>query len=224
MTIPTYIWPILGRRFWALGGDFLSSSSEELPNNIGLRAVYQDEIWSPKSANCAKCDKCKHAPTKKCQCGYNAFSLDYPLKAMETEFLYPTATIIGEVYGWGRVIQHQHGWRSQYSFPRRISIICTWCLYVDWVLTRTTVVVKQKNIFDSWGNGVCIEHSKDVHNEMGIFPAEKVESTLLKRYQVGRLDLHDVPIEKKVVLPKLASSEEECNEPLIGRTTRNRLQ
>jgi hypothetical protein len=50
------------------------------------------------------------APLESCTCGIYAFKA--PKK------LLGAANIYGEVYLWGKVVEHKYGWRAQYAYPK----------------------------------------------------------------------------------------------------------
>jgi len=65
-------------------------------------------------------------PHERCTCGiYAAKTLD-GLHAMG----YARGTIFGEVYLWGRVVEHAHGWRAQFAYPKslRVPLVLQDCL------------------------------------------------------------------------------------------------
>jgi hypothetical protein len=123
----TYILPIVGYRGWVLREGKLSS-------------CVVDNLWIPKKANVAQCDKHRKfwlrslqsgpgpqvipheghvAPLAECQCGFYAFKtlpqLVEWLEHRETEL----DLVIGDVYLWGKVVDCEHGYRAQYAYPKR---------------------------------------------------------------------------------------------------------
>jgi len=66
--------------------------------------------WKPHKALAAKCHKEQHAvPAEFCTCGIYA-------KDSMSELDY--IGVYGEVYGWGRYVRGETGWRAQYAYPK----------------------------------------------------------------------------------------------------------
>jgi hypothetical protein len=124
MIVPDYVAPIVGYRVW----DFHSSRLVSL----------NDEPWPPGKARKAECrglgwallklkeggmstqwiermeqgeqSRPKHqAPLKSCTCGIYAFKA--PTRAIGNR-------LYGEVYLWGKVIEHKYGYRARFAYPK----------------------------------------------------------------------------------------------------------
>lgn len=54
------------------------------------------------------------APHIKCTCGI------YASKSLEHlhEYGYSRSRVHGQASLWGTVVEHQHGWRAQYAYPK----------------------------------------------------------------------------------------------------------
>ena len=39
--------------------------------------------------------------------------------------------MLGRVALWGRVIEHEHGFRAQYAYPQRLRLICQFCFWMS---------------------------------------------------------------------------------------------
>jgi DNA-binding CsgD family transcriptional regulator len=132
MDIPDYIAPIVGYRCWQWDGSRLLSLN-------GQR-------WSPGSPLAARCHHShsyplagrlwrtgrlpsnfqqgfkpgpRQAPLADCTCGI------YALKTGEQLGEFGEAHwrgISGEVYLWGTIIEHSHGYRAQYAYPKRLVV------------------------------------------------------------------------------------------------------
>ena len=109
---PDYTECFTGYRAWNVSENFLTS-------------VGDDGIWYPRQAVPATCreGECYPVPNYDCTCGYYSykdfdhFMSDYAEWNSETLFCF------GPVYVWGRVVETERGWRSQYAYPKEI-----WCL------------------------------------------------------------------------------------------------
>lgn len=115
-SVPDYISPILSYRVWQW-------------DVAGLRSL-NGELWHPGIPLEAKCRLCEfalcrnrngavrslhNAPHMKCTCGI------YASKNLEhlREYGYERSRIHGQVSLWGTMVEHQHGWRAQYGYPKR---------------------------------------------------------------------------------------------------------
>ena len=99
--------PIIAWREWS----FL------YPNYLLDRGKFQ--AWEPRVRYEARCRANEEhlAPDLSCSCGIYAYNSregvinDFPRE------------IIGQVYLWGRVIEHEHGYRAQFAYPKSLIII-----------------------------------------------------------------------------------------------------
>lgn len=57
------------------------------------------------------------APHDDCLCGIHAYSQNVPLDPSDKPYA------AGEVSLWGKVIVHEHGFRAQYAYPKRLYVI-----------------------------------------------------------------------------------------------------
>jgi hypothetical protein len=78
--------------------------------------------WPARRALEARCNR-HGRPSAQHSCGVYAFSereaaLGYAVPPRGRLFVpRPLAVAVGVVSGWGRVIRHARGWRSQYAYP-----------------------------------------------------------------------------------------------------------
>jgi hypothetical protein len=115
MNVPDYTAPIVGYRGWFFhpDADRLMSSSMSM--------------WYPGKAMEATCYnhslrrlffKTSHpSPKENCTCGI--YALKSPLKGAS---LFGVYSIYGEVYLWGKVVEHEYGWRAQYAYPKTFTL------------------------------------------------------------------------------------------------------
>jgi len=124
MNIPDYIAPIVGYRAWQW------NCTGWNPHSAPLKS-FNDEWWSPGHAIAAICTAssgwapvrgaegvhARHeAPQAACTCGiYAAKSFD---RLRDQGYL--GRGIRGEVYLWGKVIEHRSGWRAQFAYPKTL--------------------------------------------------------------------------------------------------------
>jgi hypothetical protein len=100
--------PVVGWRSW------------EVSNNKFLTSPHL--VWVPRERVEATCEKFfasdEHmAPELDCSCGIYAFD---SLKAMKTEYYWTSFPISGEVWLWGKIVQHKTGFRAQYAYPKKL--------------------------------------------------------------------------------------------------------
>ncbi len=108
---PDYTECIVGYRIWDVESGYLTSSTEEF-------------IWVPGAPTLAVCfnhNDCEESPNEKCGCGIYAHKTQGQVESFVDTPREDYA--IGSVYLWGKVIEHERGWRSQYAYPKEI-----WCL------------------------------------------------------------------------------------------------
>jgi len=112
--IPDYISPIVGYRVWTW-------------DTAGLKSLC-GERWHPNQSLAARCrasailgrDKATNdvhdSPYAHCTCGiYAAKTLHHFGGAG-----YERYGIHGEVYLWGKVVEHERGWRAQLAYPKNL--------------------------------------------------------------------------------------------------------
>lgn len=111
--IPDFCEPLTGHRGWNINAmGFLCSANH---NHTG-------RVWPAKKAMRARCPTCGlnhfgadgkllRAPVKECSCGLYAYKPNVPNRD------WSQLPITGEVKLWGRVIEHEHGYRAEYAYP-----------------------------------------------------------------------------------------------------------
>ncbi len=89
-----------------------------------LRSIYRDSFWLPKKIEEKKC-YVKHTEGY-LFCRYTEQSFGCGLYAMKNPItsvnhgimLSYEVVILGSVYLWGQIEEHQFGYRAQYAYPR----------------------------------------------------------------------------------------------------------
>lgn len=90
--------PLIGYRAWNIHAGLLVSLNDP-----------QD--WTPDNpmkAHCLAAKHCKPCPSEHCTCGIYAVD---ELKDIQW------GSVFGKVYGWGRYVRGENGWRSQFAYP-----------------------------------------------------------------------------------------------------------
>jgi hypothetical protein len=110
--------PLVGWRCWFV-----------LPHEVLLRPIYKRGlVWKPREAIEALCPEHLHeVPADDCKCG--VWTVCHPMLLEEigwrtappqgTDPL-PGVIVAGEVSLWGKIIQHERGWRAGLAYPRHL--------------------------------------------------------------------------------------------------------
>lgn len=108
--IPDSTEPIIAYRAWGLNSGRLA------PASFSPAAE-----WEPRKSPRAKCGgkfyisisetRCK-APDRDCHCGYHGFKTVADLRQVIHN------PVLGRVALWGRVIEHEGGYRAEYAYPQ----------------------------------------------------------------------------------------------------------
>ena len=133
MNVPDYVKPIIGYRMWGLASFLMS---------VGVCG----EMWYPGQPMTARCkvsypkvSKARFAlagamriargdvrwgldlfrghhesPHIRCTCGI------YAMKRLDHVLVRFRCAVYGEVYLWGKVVEHEYGWRAQYAYPKTL--------------------------------------------------------------------------------------------------------
>lgn len=109
--IPDYVSPIVGYRAWHWHAKALWS--------------FNGEAWRPGHALTAKCPKADHEPPADgCSCGIYA-AKDYQHLQRICSSQCVEAFVHGEVYLWGKVVEHDLGYRAQFAYPKSLVLRST---------------------------------------------------------------------------------------------------
>jgi hypothetical protein len=123
--------PIVGWRIWNLSND--AAAPRLLPAGSGV-----GDVWQPMQVMTARCGvlsilkigRRRHeAPDIGCSCGiYASRSLD---ESERPRPAWPPPCVVGTVALWGRVIEHEIGWRGQFAYPARLGLVCSMCAWFE---------------------------------------------------------------------------------------------
>jgi len=107
MNVPDYISPIVGWRVWRWEAARLTSLN--------------GKPWHPGRSLAAKCGAgnahdAHSAPQTTCTCGIYASKSREHLRGTG----YERYGISGETFLWGRLVEHQFGWRAQFAYPKSL--------------------------------------------------------------------------------------------------------
>ena len=106
--------PLIGWRGWRAIG----------PGGIILSSINSATIWHPLKAFEATCRRSDHTdvPRLHCTCG---------IYAIDLEGQYDEDYVLGEVYGWGRYVRGNGGWRSQFAYPKAFHLLREQTKYME---------------------------------------------------------------------------------------------
>jgi preprotein translocase subunit YajC len=117
MTVPDYIFPLVGYRVWQWDAAGLNSlNGERWVSHQPFSAICRANA----SGSIAGLSKAKHNPAESpcfnCTCGV------YAAKTIEhlRQCGYKRFGVHGEVYLWGTVVEHERGWRAQFAYPKTL--------------------------------------------------------------------------------------------------------
>ncbi|MEO8476747.1 MAG: hypothetical protein ABI572_06810 [Actinomycetota bacterium] len=112
--------PIVAWRSWALTGR--GDGSHLLLRPVAGRA----HAWRPREIATATCKRrgvLHEAPAIGCRCGLHASqTLDILRKTK-------CPAVLGRVALWGRVVEHELGYRARFAYPQRLRLICQFCFW-----------------------------------------------------------------------------------------------
>jgi hypothetical protein len=111
--------PLLAWRAWALTG-------RRDGDDLLLRPVAgRSRPWRPGEVAEAACKHARMhaAPNVDCSCGLHATRTSDLLRRARCP------SVLGRVALWGRVIEHEHGYRAQYGYPQRLGLVCRFCFW-----------------------------------------------------------------------------------------------
>lgn len=111
--------PILAWRAWALTG-------RRDGTDLLLRPVAgRSRPWRPLEIAEAACKHARlhAAPNVDCSCGLHATHEADVLRRARCP------AVLGRVALWGRVIEHDEGYRAQFGYPQRLGLVCQFCFW-----------------------------------------------------------------------------------------------
>ena len=112
--------PLVGWRCWYV-----------LPHEALLRPIFKRGlVWKPRQAQDALCPEHAHEPpADDCKCGI--WTVCHPMLLDEIGWTtappsgtpkLPGVLVVGEVALWGKIIQHERGWRASAAYPRHLYV------------------------------------------------------------------------------------------------------
>ena len=110
---------IVAWRSWALSG---TQGGEDL---LLLPVAKHSRPWIPREVAQAVCRRHRAhvAPELDCLCGLHASQTFDIVRRTRCP------AVLGRVALWGRVIEHERGYRARYAYPQRLRLICQFCFW-----------------------------------------------------------------------------------------------
>lgn len=140
--------------------------------------------WPVREPARAACPRRIHlAPAFDCTCGLHATRGPDLLRRARDP------AVVGTVALWGRIVEHDHGYRAAFAYPQRLRLICHLCFW-QWGVdgAPADLVTRRRR-----GRLVplCLDHV-ELSNRYGyrtphLVPADEVEQALLSNYAVDVL-------------------------------------
>ena len=173
--------PVLAWRSWALSGT--GTGERLLLRPVAGRA----HPWPPRQIVRATCKRHRShdAPEVDCRCGLHASQSI----AILTRTRCPA--VLGRVALWGRVVEHDFGYRARFGYPQRLRLICQFCFWQHGAAVDTPHAV-------GWFPPdrlvpFCAEHL-EIARAIGMRPwrlleASAIEQELLGAYAVDLLGM-----------------------------------
>jgi hypothetical protein len=114
----TVVEPLVAWRAWTLSTDRRSGA---LLRPIAGRA----NPWPRRRPARATCwwPQFHDSPDELCRCGLHAVTQERLLRWTRSP------AVIGTVALWGRVIEHENGFRGEFGYPQRLRLVCHVCLW-----------------------------------------------------------------------------------------------
>jgi hypothetical protein len=120
LSVDTASEPIVAWRAWALTGH--RDGTELLLRPVAKRA----RTWRPREVVEASCrtSRWHEAPDPACTCGLHG------THGLEVLRKTKCPAVLGRVALWGRVVEHEQGYRAQFAYPQRLRLICQFCFWM----------------------------------------------------------------------------------------------
>ena len=178
--VATLLEPIHAWRTWTLVGSRDGS-------RVRLAPIAGDgRPWPPRRPAEASCTRHRShvRPELDCTCGLHA--VESPDELRRTR----DPAVLGTVALWGRIVEHEHGFRAALAYPQRLRLLCYLC-FTSWgsnVPGDCEVVVRHRRGRMVPLCGPHLELSRRYGYHLArILSARTIESELLATYAVDLL-------------------------------------
>lgn len=170
--------PVVGWRAWRLRRDD--------DGVLCLQPAFRGSPWPPREPVAAECVRRRRhgAPKRRCTCGLYGFRDGCEVGLGGTRL-----AAVGQVSMWGRVVEHDRGYRAEFAYPARLRLVCSVCLTMG-ERPATPVLVSEEGGFLL---PLCDEHARSHRGHGELRPAGDVEAELLSTYAVDILPKDSLP-------------------------------
>ena len=166
-------------RAWGLTGSKDGREVRLLPVAGSARPWTATE---PTRAECRR--RHERVPDVDCRCGLHAMR--------EAEAIRRTRdpAVAGTVALWGRIVEHEFGYRAEWGYPQRLALVCRVCFW-QWGFSRSTAPTAVVRHRDGAMVPMCEEHltlaRRYRYPTPAVLDAAPVERALLDAYAVDVL-------------------------------------
>lgn len=171
--------PVAAWRAWRLRRD--ADRGE-----LRLQPAFRGSSWEPLQPVRAACARRRRhaAPKRRCTCGLYGFNDGSEVGLGGTRL-----AVVGQVSMWGRVVEHDLGYRAEFAYPARMRLVCSVCLTMG-ERPATPVVVAEEGGF---ALPLCEDHARSHRGHRELRPSTEVEAELLSTYAVDVLPEGSLP-------------------------------
>jgi hypothetical protein len=111
--------PLVGWRTWRIRGSKRGDDARLFP------IAGSDDAWPAREPVRAKCGKHRlhRVPGERCTCGIHG--------VYDVELLRRTRdpAALGTLAAWGRIVEHERGFRAALGYPQRLGLVCSHCFW-----------------------------------------------------------------------------------------------
>jgi hypothetical protein len=171
--------PVAAWRAWRLRRDGEGGK-------LRLQPAFRGSSWEPLQPVRAACARRRRheAPKRRCTCGLYGFNDGSEVGIGGTRL-----AVVGQVSMWGRVVEHDLGYRAEFAYPARMRLVCSVCLTMG-ERPATPVVVAEEGGF---ALPLCEDHARSHRGHMELRSSTDIEAELLSTYAVDVLPEDSLP-------------------------------
>jgi hypothetical protein len=164
--------PVVAWRAWRLRREGVGA--------LRLQPAFRGPPWGPLEPVRARCVRRRRhdAPKRRCTCGLYGFRDGSEVGLGGTRL-----AAVGQVSMWGRVVEHDLGFRAEFAYPARLRLVCSVCLTMGERPAIPVVVAQEGDHLLP----LCEEHERSHRGHNELRSAREVEAELLSTYAVDVL-------------------------------------
>ena len=216
--------PVIGWRMWGLRRTRGGALVLEPAVLAGMTSPWEARLRA--RAICAVESSSHRAPDPGCTCGLYAFQrVPFDLLAGVNTLERGGPTVLGTVAMWGRVIEHEAGYRAELAYPQRLRLVCAPC-FSEGRHAPSPVVWKHRGSLTA----LCESH-RSLASRLRVQPAPgstaELERELLDTYGVELQPLPGTfavrpsvkPVTPPAATPPAATPQRKRRERLVDEQT-----